>query len=177
MRDAENGRKVMKLIKDETGIGIEIIPGAEEAQLLCNNLVENTEGGVGNFAYVHVGGGSTDISLIHDGIVAESHSFNIGIAHGGCGAGAEELHVVDQHELLEAFHHVEHGFRPLFGNLAEGEHVVAQTQRNTDEHQFADAPEFGCFVIEALDEQTGAVGPDVYGGYVDGFHCSVLFSD
>ena len=78
MRDAENGRKVMKLIKDETGIGIEIIPGAEEAQLLCNNLVENTEGGVGNFAYVDVGGGSTEISLLHDGILAESHSFNIG---------------------------------------------------------------------------------------------------
>ncbi len=78
MRDAENGKKVMKLIKDETGIGIEIIPGAEEAQLLCNNLVENTEGGVGNFAYVDVGGGSTEISLLHDGILAESHSFNIG---------------------------------------------------------------------------------------------------
>ena len=78
MRDAENGRKVMTLIKDETGIGIEIIPGAEEAQLLCNNLVENTEGGVGNFAYVDVGGGSTEISLLHDGILAESHSFNIG---------------------------------------------------------------------------------------------------
>ena len=78
MRDAENGRKVMKLIKDETGIGIEIIPGAEEAQLLCNNLVENTEGGVGNFAYVDVGGGSTEVSLLHNGILAHSKSYNIG---------------------------------------------------------------------------------------------------
>ena len=78
MRDAENGKKVMRHIEKETGIKLEIIPGAEEAQLLCNNLVENTESGVGNFAYVDVGGGSTEISLLHDGVLAESHSFNIG---------------------------------------------------------------------------------------------------
>lgn len=78
MRDAENGKKVMERIKDKAGICLEIIPGAAEAQLLCNNLVENTESGVGNFAYVDVGGGSTEISLLHDGILAESHSFNIG---------------------------------------------------------------------------------------------------
>lgn len=78
MRDAENGEKVMRRIEKETGIRLEIIPGAEEAQLLCNNLVENTESGVGNFAYVDVGGGSTEISLLHDGVLAESHSFNVG---------------------------------------------------------------------------------------------------
>lgn len=78
MRDAANGTKVMKRIGKETGISLEIIPGAEEAQLLCNNLVENTESGVGNYAYVDVGGGSTEISLLHDGVLAESHSFNVG---------------------------------------------------------------------------------------------------
>lgn len=78
MRDAENGKKVMKRIEKETGIRLEIIPGAEEAQLLCNNLVENTDSGIGNFAYVDVGGGSTEISLLHDGVLAESHSFNVG---------------------------------------------------------------------------------------------------
>ena len=78
MRDAENGRKVMHCIEKHTGIRLEIIPGAEEAQLLCNNLVENTDSGVGNYAYVDVGGGSTEISLLHDGVLAESHSFNVG---------------------------------------------------------------------------------------------------
>lgn len=78
MRDAENGRKVMHRIEKHTGIRLEIIPGAEEAQLLCNNLVENTDSGVGNYAYVDVGGGSTEISLLHDGVLAESHSFNVG---------------------------------------------------------------------------------------------------
>lgn len=78
MRDAENGRKIMKRIEKQTGIRLEIIPGAEEARLLCNNLVENTDSHLGNYAYVDVGGGSTEISLLHDGILAESQSFNVG---------------------------------------------------------------------------------------------------
>lgn len=90
MRDAANGMKVMKRIGKETGISLEIIPGAEEAQLLCNNLVENTESGVGNYAYVDVGGGSTEISLLHDGVLAESHSFNVGTLRMLAGAVSQD---------------------------------------------------------------------------------------
>lgn len=78
MRDAENGAKVLKAIEKECGIKLKIIPGSEEARLLCNNLLEHTETSVGNYAYVDVGGGSTEISLLYDGILAESHSFNVG---------------------------------------------------------------------------------------------------
>ena len=92
MRDADNGKKVMRRIEKETGIRLEIIPGAEEAQLLCNNLVENTDSGVGNYAYVDVGGGSTEISLLHDGVLAESHSFNIGTLRLLAGAVTQEEH-------------------------------------------------------------------------------------
>ena len=90
MRDAKNGKKVMKEIEKATGIHLEIIPGAEEAQLLCNNLVENTDSSVGNFAYVDVGGGSTEISLLHDGVLAESHSFNVGTLRMIAGAVSQE---------------------------------------------------------------------------------------
>lgn len=90
MRGAANGTKVMKRIGKETGISLEIIPGAEEAQLLCNNLVENTESGVGNYAYVDVGGGSTEISLLHDGVLAESHSFNVGTLRMLAGAVSQD---------------------------------------------------------------------------------------
>lgn len=78
MRDAENGQKVLKAVEKECGIKLKIIPGSEEARLLCNNLLEQTETSVGNYAYVDVGGGSTEISLLHDGILVESHSFNVG---------------------------------------------------------------------------------------------------
>lgn len=92
MRDAENGKKVMRRIGREADMTLEIIPGAEEARLLCNNLVENTDSGVGNFAYVDVGGGSTEISLLHDGVLAESHSFNVGTLRMlGGGVSAKEI--------------------------------------------------------------------------------------
>ena len=55
----------------------EIIKG-EEAQLLYNNLVEKTDSNEGSFAYIDVGGGSTEVSIIHDGVLAESYSYNMG---------------------------------------------------------------------------------------------------
>ena len=78
MRDAENGREVINKIEKATGIELEIIRGQEEAKLLFNNLLEKTGSNKGNFAYIDVGGGSTEVSLIHDGELAESYSYNIG---------------------------------------------------------------------------------------------------
>ena len=78
MRDAENGKKVLKKLYEATGINLEIINGREEARLLCNNIVENTESATGNYAYIDVGGGSTEISLLHDGALIHSQSYNVG---------------------------------------------------------------------------------------------------
>ena len=41
--------------------------------------MEKTDSNEGNFAYIDVGGGSTEVSLIHDGTLAESFSYNMGI--------------------------------------------------------------------------------------------------
>lgn len=78
MRDAENGKKVLNKLRKSTGINIEIINGREEARLLCNNIVENIDSAKGNYAYIDVGGGSTEISLLHDGALTHSQSYNIG---------------------------------------------------------------------------------------------------
>lgn len=78
MRDAENGKKVLNKLHKSTGINIEIINGREEARLLCNNIVENIGSAKGNYAYIDVGGGSTEISLLHDGALTHSQSYNIG---------------------------------------------------------------------------------------------------
>ena len=78
MRDAENGRNTMKKLYESTGINLEIINGREEARLLCNNIVENIGSAKGNYAYIDVGGGSTEISLLHDGTLTHSQSYNIG---------------------------------------------------------------------------------------------------
>lgn len=78
MRDAENGKDIIRKIERQTGIELEIIKGQEEAKLLFCNLLEKTGSNEGNFAYIDVGGGSTEVSLIHDGRLAESMSYNIG---------------------------------------------------------------------------------------------------
>ena len=78
MRDAENGAEVLKKLYKKTGIKIEIIKGQEEAHLLSNNIVEETSCKTGDFAYIDVGGGSTEVSLLHNGVLAHSRSYNIG---------------------------------------------------------------------------------------------------
>ena len=78
MRDARNGAKILKKIKKETGIEIEILNGSEEAKILYNNSVESAESVSGNYAYVDVGGGSTEISVLSNGKLVGSCSYNIG---------------------------------------------------------------------------------------------------
>ena len=78
MRDAKNGKAIIKKIRKTTGINIEIIDGQEEAQMIYNNHVECREDHNGNYMYVYVGGGSTEINLLIDGKLVYSKSFNIG---------------------------------------------------------------------------------------------------
>ena len=78
MRDAKNGVKILKKMRKETGIDIEILNGSEEAKILYNNSIESAESVSGNYAYVDVGGGSTEISLLSDGKLVGSCSYNIG---------------------------------------------------------------------------------------------------
>lgn len=78
MRDAENGKDLIKEIEDKTGIEIEIIAGEEEARIVYNNHIEYTGTPEGNYLYVDVGGGSTEINLLADKQLQESLSFNIG---------------------------------------------------------------------------------------------------
>lgn len=78
MRDAENGPEIIKDVEEETGIKIEIIAGEEEAKIVYNNHVEDNEARRGNYLYVDVGGGSTEVNLLADGELKESVSFNIG---------------------------------------------------------------------------------------------------
>ena len=67
MRDAVNGMDIIKMIKKNTGIKIEIIDGQEEAQIVYNNHLECQEDRNGNYMYVDVGGGSTEINLLVNG--------------------------------------------------------------------------------------------------------------
>ena len=78
MRDARNGRTIIKKIEKDTGLRIEIIDGQEEARMIYNNHIECMEDRLGNYMYVDVGGGSTEINLLTNGELVWSVSYNIG---------------------------------------------------------------------------------------------------
>ena len=78
MRDAKNGKALIKKIEKKTGIRIDLIEGKEEAGILYGNHIEKLPNKEGTFMYVDVGGGSTEITLIHQGRLVGSMSYNIG---------------------------------------------------------------------------------------------------
>lgn len=78
MRDAKNGMTLIKKIEKKTGIRIDLIEGKEEAGILYGNHIEKLPNKEGTFMYVDVGGGSTEITLIHQGRLVGSMSYNIG---------------------------------------------------------------------------------------------------
>ncbi len=78
MRDAKNGMDIIKQIEKKTGVHIDIIDGQEEAKIIYNNHVEHMEDQKGNYMYVDVGGGSTEINLLSEDQLVCSRSYNIG---------------------------------------------------------------------------------------------------
>ena len=77
MRDAKNGKALMKRIKNKAHVDLEIISGDEESGIIYDNHLANLPS-QGAFLYVDVGGGSTEISFICNGQRIFGQSFNVG---------------------------------------------------------------------------------------------------
>ena len=77
MRDAKNGKALMKRIKNKAHVNLEIISGDEESGIIYDNHLANLPS-QGAFLYVDVGGGSTEISFICNGQRIFGQSFNVG---------------------------------------------------------------------------------------------------
>lgn len=77
MRDAKNGKVLMKRIKNKAHVNLEIISGDEESGIIYDNHLANLPS-QGAFLYVDVGGGSTEISFICNGQRIFGQSFNVG---------------------------------------------------------------------------------------------------
>lgn len=78
MRESDNGKKVVDLVLEQAGIGIDVIAGEEEAAIIAatdlNKFIDKSK----NYLYVDVGGGSSEFSFIHKGKQEASKSFRIG---------------------------------------------------------------------------------------------------
>jgi exopolyphosphatase/guanosine-5'-triphosphate,3'-diphosphate pyrophosphatase len=78
MREASNGDKIQELIKEETGVDIEIISGNEEADLIFGTFFLLDFDKSVSFIVIDVGGGSTEVSVFEKGERIASKSFEIG---------------------------------------------------------------------------------------------------
>ncbi|HEY0055721.1 MAG TPA: exopolyphosphatase [Pedobacter sp.] len=78
MREASNGAELVKRIKEEAGINLEIVEGQSEANIIYSSHIEQTLERKKNYLYIDVGGGSTELSVFCDGKVKASKSFPIG---------------------------------------------------------------------------------------------------
>ncbi len=78
MRDAKNAKDILRKIKMETGIDITVISGSDEAAFIYESHIAEHLDKNGNFLYIDVGGGSTELTFFSKGRLAFKQSFNIG---------------------------------------------------------------------------------------------------
>lgn len=78
MREATNSDKIIQRIEKDAGIEVEIIDGKREADIIySNHIAEKLDPG-GNYIYVDVGGGSTELTLISKSNIVNTESFTLG---------------------------------------------------------------------------------------------------
>ncbi len=78
MRDASNAQEILQLVKEETGISIEVISGQDEAKYIYENHVAENLNNQESYLYIDVGGGSTELTFFSDGKLVCKESFDIG---------------------------------------------------------------------------------------------------
>jgi len=78
MRDAQNGAELVKTIFQETGLQIDIITGKEEAAIIYDTHMMESEPEGETRLYVDVGGGSTELTMYSEGKRILQDSFNVG---------------------------------------------------------------------------------------------------
>lgn len=78
MREASNGLEIVKKIKEDTDILIELIDGSVEAELIASTDLQDLIDSDKTFLYVDVGGGSTEFTVYSNGKNVISKSFQLG---------------------------------------------------------------------------------------------------
>ncbi|TAF49852.1 MAG: exopolyphosphatase [Sphingobacteriia bacterium] len=78
MRDARNSTDIIRKVKLETGIQIDVISGDLEASIIYENHVAEYMDNRNAYLYIDVGGGSTELTFFADGKLVFKQSFDIG---------------------------------------------------------------------------------------------------
>ncbi|HEX2606369.1 MAG TPA: exopolyphosphatase [Flavisolibacter sp.] len=78
MRDASNAGEIVDEVRQQTGMEIKVISGADEASYIYENHVAENMSNQASYLYIDVGGGSTELTFFSDGKLIAKESFNIG---------------------------------------------------------------------------------------------------
>ena len=78
MRDAANSEDIIRKVKVETGIEIEVISGDLEASVIYENHIAEHMDIDHSYLYIDVGGGSTELTFFSEGQLDFKQSFNLG---------------------------------------------------------------------------------------------------
>ena len=78
LRTASNSTDIIKRIRKEAGLPVTVIDGKTEASIIYANHAEENLEHDASYMYIDIGGGSTEVTLIHNGKCVASKSFNIG---------------------------------------------------------------------------------------------------
>ena len=76
LRDSMNGQRIIERSYEKSGIHIDIISGEREAEIL--DMVVHKDLDDGHFMHIDVGGGSTELNMIHDKKSYARKSFKLG---------------------------------------------------------------------------------------------------
>jgi exopolyphosphatase / guanosine-5'-triphosphate,3'-diphosphate pyrophosphatase len=79
LREAENASVFLKKVVRETGIGIRIIPGTEEARIMAKGVLSLFPSTDGKIIIFDLGGGSTEFVLVNDGQMEKRISLPLGV--------------------------------------------------------------------------------------------------
>lgn len=78
LREAENGKELVNIIKKASNVDIEIIDGKKEAAIIASTDLKTFIDKNSNYLYVDVGGGSTELTIFSNGRIIKSKSFKVG---------------------------------------------------------------------------------------------------
>lgn len=76
MRESENGASILRTVKEQWGLDIELIDGQEEARLVNEAVRQGMDDQ--NYLHIDVGGGSTELNFYVGGMLSSRESFKLG---------------------------------------------------------------------------------------------------
>jgi exopolyphosphatase/guanosine-5'-triphosphate,3'-diphosphate pyrophosphatase len=78
LRDAKNSSLIIKKIEESTNVKLRVISGIEEANLIYQIIAHEMSIMTGKTLLIDIGGGSTELSVVNEGILQNVQSFNVG---------------------------------------------------------------------------------------------------